>query len=188
MTEEITRVERQEGRGWPAPAAVEPVKLSPTDRELYGYPRDAPGGELDPEHAVVFWRHASGWSVRVLDDHAGEAPTLGEAVRVGALACFETTGHEGAPGAVDWWAAEGDRAPVRLCPGAPGTAAAFRVAWAEYVASDVHVSVSLTLTREGLADVRAVLADEVRGRHEDNREGGACELVLQALADAGPTS
>lgn len=191
--EEMTEVERQEGRGYPPPKRAE---LSPFDRRLFArFESDVPlAGEPDPEADVIIWRYSAGeygrtgtaapyYSVRVLDEHAGDAPSLGEAVRIAALACFESTGEDASVAAVGWWLGDrrGDGGPVTpLDHASPGTQEAFALAWAQYQQGEVKLTLGVTLTRGQIEDVRRLLADAIQDRHGR----GAAEVLLCGLGEA----
>lgn len=196
----------QEAREQSAPSQAERAErlgLSPSDRALYAYSRafnperEPAPDHFDPESSVAIWRErAPGferYSVLVTDDHCGEAPSLGEAIRIGLLACFQEFGEKRAHLGLTWWLARqpdneaeemSDPLPLALDPHAPGFAALFTDAWREYSEQPVTISLTVSLPRDYLESVVRGLSGEAQERIRKGEPGGPDEVLAQALSEA----
>lgn len=178
--------------------------LTPAERDLFAVAR--PGVSMpepdvswyDPETSVALWRraepvapHRDRWHVLVLDEHAGEAPTLADAIKLAARACHENTGGDRhAPGVLTWWASAehdggiDDPLPVALDLRAPGTAAVLDAAWREFQSRELTVTVTFSAPREWLEATVQMFGAEIQERHARGEDGGPDETFAHALSEA----
>lgn len=191
MTETTTR-------GYP-PSSGEARLLTDAERDLFALDRPGtqaeghpPDSHYDPETSVALWRHEDTlgyrWHVLVLDDHAGEAPTLADAVKLAARACHESTGGDpDATSAVTWWVAETTDAGTfrrALDLHAPGMVALLSAVWREFQAREITVTVTFSAPRVWLEDTVRMFGAEVQDRHSRGEPGGPDETFAQALSEA----